>query len=253
MAELYVGTSGFSYEHWKDGVFYPEDISQDEWLEHYASVFRTVEVNHTFYQLADEKVMKDWHDRTQDDFVFSVKGSRFITHNKKLGDAEEPVENFLAPLRPLGDKLHAILWQLSPRYRKDAERLEYFCSLLDEKAAGIRQAFEFRDLSWFVPEVYDVLEDHGHALVVAHDAQKDEQRGLEPVEALGTDFVYLRLHYGERGRGGKYSNTELEAWAERVASWRAGRRDVYAYFNNDWAGYAPDNAMTLRAEVGVDR
>jgi uncharacterized protein YecE (DUF72 family) len=232
-----IGGSGWSYEHWR-GVLYPRSGSSARWLEIYAQSFDTVELNATFYRLPTVKTVEGWARRTPEDFLFAVKASRYLTHVKRLRDIVEGVKRMNARLEPLrrASKLAPILWQLPPHFARDDDVLQ---SALETLISG-RHAFEFRDPSWFAEDVYELLRGHGAALVVA------DRSPATPSPWVGTaGWSYLRFHSG-RAREGSYSARELRAWAKRLKSQTDG---VFAYFNNDWQGFAIANAQTLRALV----
>jgi uncharacterized protein YecE (DUF72 family) len=202
-------------------------------------VFDTVEVNATFYRLQKAEAVARWVQQTPEAFVFVIKASRYLTHIKRLKDIGEGIQRLYEPLQPLIDagRLGPVLWQLPPNFRRDDERL---AGALDAAPPG-RHAFEPRHESWFVPDVYALLRERNVALVAAH------RKGLDvPLDVVTADFAYLRFHYGDRGRRGNYSVTELGEWADRVRALSAAELDVYAYFNNDWEAFAPANATTLR-------
>ena len=211
------------------------------WLEHYATLFDTVEVNSTFYRLAKPGAVENWLGQTPDDFVFAVKASRYMTHMKRLRDLGPSLRRFYEGIGPLADspKLGPVLWQLPERERADAGRLE---EALEALPPG-RHCFEFRHPSWFSDEVLELLRFHHVALVLAHHPE----RPWQPLE-LTADWTFLRFHYGARGRRGNYSETELREWAGHVRG-LARRAEVFAYFNNDWEGFAVRNALRLRALV----
>jgi uncharacterized protein YecE (DUF72 family) len=236
---VHVGCSGFSYKHWR-GSFYPEKLPARKWLSHYSGQFPTVEINATFYRLPREKMVQGWVEQTPKDFRFAIKGSRYSTHVYRLRKPEgvpllwDPLE----PLRKAG-KLGPILWQLPPTFERDDARLENFLAKIPKGT----HCFEFRHESWFKPAVRKRLESHGASLVIAHDARSDlpEAKPCGPV-------VYVRFHYGAKGRGGNYSSAELKDWARRIAAWRS-RREVFAYFNDDMRGFAPANAAALSSSL----
>ncbi len=205
-------------------------------------MFDTVEVNSTFYRLAKADAVARWVAQTPGDFVFAVKSSQYLTHMKRLTDLGRGVARLYEPLQPVIDsgKLGPVLWQLPERFRRDDERL---AGALDALPPG-RHAFELRHFSWFDPDVYALLRERNVAFVVAHRAGH-----AFPDDVVTADFTYVRFHYGERGRRGNYSATELDAWAERLAAFARSRLDVYAYFNNDWEAFAPANALGLRRRV----
>jgi uncharacterized protein YecE (DUF72 family) len=236
-----IGCSGWNYDSWRHGVFYPNRLPPRRWLEEYARHFDTVEVNATFYRLPTEKAVQGWVEQTPAEFVFAVKMSRYVTHQKRLRDLPPSLEVFYERIGPLvqSPKLGPVLWQLPPTFRRDDERL---AEALAQLPKG-RHAFEFRHESWFADEVYELLRAHGAALVIA-----DSPRYPFQTHELTAEFTFIRFHHGKRGRGGNYSERELEEWAQRIEAWRR-RVDVYAYFNNDWQGYAPRNALRLKARL----
>ena len=237
-----VGCSGWNYAHWRHGVFYPERCPPRRWLEFYARWFDTVEVNTTFYRLPTVKAVQGWVDQTPDDFVFTVKGSRYLTHVKRLRDLADGLERFYERLEPLvrSPKLGPVLWQLPPTFRRDDERL---AAALGRLPAG-RHCFEFRHASWFAEGVYALLREHGAALVIGDRPEVHAFQTHELTAAWG----FVRFHAGTRGRRGNYSDAELRDWAQRLLGWPVGQ--TFAYFNNDWEGFAPRNALRLRELLG---
>ena len=238
MHEARVGCSGWSYADWRGGL-YPEGLPQRRWLERYAEVFDTVEVNATFYRLPRESTVQAWVDQVPGGFRVSVKASRFLTHMKRLRDIRDGVARFWEPLEPLrrGRRLGPVLWQLPESFARDDDLL---AEALDELPRA-RHCFEFRHPSWFVEPVRRLLEERGASLAIGDD----RRRPLPDAAPVG-QLAYLRLHYGHRGREGNYSRAELDTWRRRVAAWR-GRRPVFVYLNTDWKGYAPANARYLLA------
>jgi uncharacterized protein YecE (DUF72 family) len=234
-----VGCSGWNYAHWRNGVFYPPRLPARRWLELYAERFDTVEVNSTFYRLPREDAVAHWVEQTPPGFLFAVKASRYLTHVRRLRDVGPGLETFLARLDPLvrSGKLGPILWQLPPNFRRDDERLERALAAL---RPDLRHCFEFRHASWFVEETYALLREHGVALVIGDRAEVHPFQSLE----LTAPWTLVRFHAGTRGRRGNYSDTELEEWAARLRGWSRDH-EVLAYFNNDWEGFAPRNALRL--------
>ena len=198
-------------------------------------MFGTVEVNATFYRLPTEKSVARWVEQTPPEFVFTIKASRYLTHVKRLSGGPGRMYEPLGPLVESG-KLGPILWQLPPDFRRDDARLDEW---LGELPDG-RHALEVRHASWFDPDVYARLRERNVALVGAH------RKGLDlPDDVITADFAFLRFHYGERGRRGNYSESEIADWAERVRALDRQQLDVFAYFNNDWEAFAPRNAVAL--------
>jgi uncharacterized protein YecE (DUF72 family) len=206
-------------------------------LAHYIEHFDTVELNNSFYKLPAKTSLAAWRDSTPPHFHFAVKGSRFLTHMKKLRNAEEGLMRFLDAVDVLEPKLGPILFQLPPNWELNLERLAGFLALLPRHH---RCAFEFRTISWNTPEAYALLAKYNAAYCIFELAGH-----LSPLEVTA-DFVYLRLH----GPGGKYqgsySDEILAGWAGRIREWHAHGRAVYVYFDNDDSGYAPQNALRLK-------
>jgi uncharacterized protein YecE (DUF72 family) len=243
VSDVRVGCSGWNYDHWRNGVFYPPRLPPSRWLEHYAAHFDTVEVNATFYRLPKRHVVANWVAESPPGFLFSVKASRYLTHLKRLIDMEQGVARFYERIEPLVEspKLGPVLWQLPANFHRDDARL---AAALERLPAG-KHSFEFRHESWFTHDVYALLRARGVALVIGDHPERPFQ-----THELTADFTFIRFHYGTRGRGGNYSERELETWAKRIEQWRR-RADVYAYFNNDWHGYAVRNGLWLKKRLGA--
>jgi uncharacterized protein YecE (DUF72 family) len=235
-----IGCSGWNYRDWRED-FYPAGTPATRWLEHYALVFDTVEVNSTFYRLASPPAVAKWADQTPPDFIFAVKASRYMTHIRRLRDVRGGVGRFYAPLAPLAEagKLGPTLWQLPESFRRDDGVLRAALRALPDG----RHCFEFRHPSWFEPQVLEMLRDSGVALVIGDHPE----RPFQPLE-LTADWTFIRFHRGRRGRGGNYSAAELSTWKRRIAAWRS-KAEVFAYFNNDWKGFAPRNARWLATRL----
>ena len=243
MRAVRIGCSGWNYAHWRERV-YPKGLPPRRWLEHYSTLFDTVEINATFYRLPRVTAVENWVRESPPDFLFSVKSSRYLTHIKRLTALDQGVRVFYERIDPLvrSPKLGPVLWQLPATFRRDDERLAGALAMLP---AG-RHAFEFRHESWFAPEIADLLRTHGVALVVGDTPKRPFQ-----AREVTTDWTFVRFHEGTRGRNGNYSESELRDWAEQIAAWRESI-DVFAYFNNDWEGYAVANGLRLKALLGVD-
>jgi uncharacterized protein YecE (DUF72 family) len=235
-----IGCSGWNYRDWR-GRLYPEREPQRRWLELYAERFDTVEINATFYRLPTRDAVARWVEQTPTRFEFTVKVSRYLTHIKRLTDVDNGMALFYERIEPMvtAGRLGPLLWQLPENFHRDDERLARW---LEALPAG-RHAIEFRHASWFEEPVFAALSDHDVALVVGDHPKRPFQ-----LQVPTTSWWFVRFHHGRRGRGGNYSATELASWGERVRQWRR-EREVYAYFNNDWKGYAPANALALRRLV----
>jgi uncharacterized protein YecE (DUF72 family) len=232
VARVLVGTSGFVYRHWR-GILYPPGLPADRWLGRYAEVFSTVELNNSFYRLPTPTAVERWRDGTPPDFCFSLKGSRYVTHLKRLTDTTRGLDNFLSRAVQLGPKLGPILWQLPPQMKADLDRLGTFLAALPR---GLRCAFEFRSADWYTDEVCDLLDRFGAAFC-EHDLVD------EPTPRITGGFRYLRFH-GRRSHQGSYGAARLAPVAHDLASWRH-RADAYVYFNNDVGGHAVWDALEL--------
>lgn len=289
--EIRVGISGWSYAGWR-GVFYPEGLARRRELEYASRKVDSIEINGSFYSLQRPTSYRRWYEETPPGFVFAVKGSRYITHMKKLKGVERPLANFFASgVLRLGEKLGPILWQFPSNLRFDPARFEAFLSLLpkttDEAATlarrhdarlkgrawthadvklPVRHAFEVRHESFLVPEFAALLRRHGAALVFA-----DTARVWPYTEEVTADFIYARLHGAEHLYASGYTDAQLSWWAERIRVWHRGGeprdarrisdekppgeggRDVYVYFDNDARARAPFDAMRLAERLSGGR
>jgi len=240
MADIRIGTSGFSYKHWI-GRYYPADIAPGKMLAHYLRDFDTVELNNTFYQLPNETSFDTWRKSTPRDFLFAVKGSRFISHMIKLKDAQRGLQNFLPRAERLQSKLGPILWQLPPGWKVNVERLEEFLSLLPREH---RYTFELRNQTWMTDEVLDVLRKYNAAFCIY------ELAGYHSPIELTADWTYIRLHGPTQFKyQGSYSDAQLSAWAERIKTWSKKLKAIYVYFDNDDRAFAVENALALKKMV----
>ena len=236
---FHIGTSGWHYKHWMGGVFYPPGTTGPEMFQFYARHFNTVEINNSFYRLPTAKTFDAWRESSPRDFCYAVKASRFITHMKKLKDPSSSSEKFFLVAERLEEKLGPILFQLPPRWNLNVERLMEFLKALPVEH---KYVFEFRDESWFVPEVYGLLRKYNAAFCI-HDFAD-----MKVPNEITADFSYIRFHGPTRAKyAGEYSTPQLQTWAERIAEWPVSL--VYAYFNNDPGGAAVRNALTLKTLV----
>jgi len=285
-SEIRIGVSGWRYAPWR-GVFYPKGLRQRDELAFAAGIFRTVEINGTFYSLQRPAQFRAWHDATPENFIFAVKGGRFITHMRRLKEVETPLANFFASgLLLLGPKLGPVLWQLPPSFRFDAERLVAFFDLLPRTtaAAALLARRHDRRLSGRAWTRTDADRPIRHALEIRHDSFRDSgfirllrrhRIGLVVADTVEwpllmdvtADFVYCRLHGSRVLYASGYGPKALDRWAERVAAWAAGgeaegehagpqaprraSRDVYVYFDNDAKIRAPFDAQSLAGKVAA--
>lgn len=233
---VHVGCSGWVYRHWKD-VFYPAGLPQKQWFHHYASEFDTVEINASFYRLPLQTTFEGWQAKAPPDFRYAVKVNRFITHNKKLLDCPDPVEEFIGLARRMGRALGPLLYQLPPSLHRDDERLAAF---LQHLPPDLEHVFEFRHSSWYDEEVLALLDRHG-AGFVAHDLA-----GLISPRWASGRTAYVRFH-GTAGKyWGRYSEEQMDEWAAWLMEQHSAGRSAWAYFNNDIHGHALEDARTLK-------
>jgi uncharacterized protein YecE (DUF72 family) len=236
VTDLSIGCSGFLYDHWKKN-FYPEGLSKNYWLEYYSRRFSTIELNVTFYRLPERETFAKWYLSTPKSFVFSLKGSRFITHIKKLKDCAEPIEAFFSRALLLKEKLGAILWQFPPTFNLDMERFKEFLETL--RPYCMRNTFEFRNKAWINKKIISLLEKEKAAFCMA-----DYPEFLNKLP-LTTDFVYIRRHGKDGSYATLYNTEQLKADAKKIKAFQKQKKDVFIYFNNDAFGYAPANALEL--------
>jgi uncharacterized protein YecE (DUF72 family) len=238
---IHIGTSGWHYKHWC-GPYYEQKLPASKMLACYYKDFDTVEINNSFYKLPNESTFAKWREDTPKNFCFAVKGSRFITHMKKLKEPEHALNNLIPRAGALREKLGPILFQLPPHWPVNLERLETFLNALPPKHL---YAFEFREPSWHREEVYALLRAHNAAFCIF-----ELDRFFSP-EAITADWTYIRLH----GPGGKYrgsySTRQLREWAAKIRDWSSELRAIYLYFDNDQAGYAVQNALELKSLVAT--
>ena len=231
-----IGTSGWHYKHWI-GTFYPEGTTSSRQFGEYSKYFDTVEMNNSFYHLPPKSTIEKWRANSPENFLFSVKGSRYITHMKKLFKPKEALNTFLTHAAALGHKLGPVLFQLPPGWNINADRLKDFLKLLP---MDHRYTFEFRNTTWYDPAVYELLRGHNAAFCIY---ELDNHRSPKEITA---DFVYVRLH----GPGGKYQGrypmSTQRDWANQCKIWQREGKDVFVYFDNDEAGYAAFNAKELK-------
>lgn len=236
-AQIRIGCSGWSYAHWR-GRFYPEQLPAREHFGFYARHFDTVELNNSFYRQPQLERFLAWRRQAPPGFLFAVKGSRYVTHIKRLAVEQKSIDMVVEPALGLGETLGPILFQLQANFHLDLERLQRFIGMLPPK---LRFTLEFRHDSWLIPAVCELLKAHQIALCIP-DHPKMPKR-LE----ITAPFTYIRMHLPARGLG--YGKAALEPWAERILDWRAAGVDVFVYFNNDMEGHAVRDAATLKGLV----
>lgn len=232
-----VGCSGWEYADWR-GDFYPADLRRESWLPSYATRFDTVEINSSFYRLPEADTFARWREAVPARFAFAVKASRFLTHMKKLKDPEEPLERFFHRAGELGRRLAVVLYQLPPRWKPDIGRLESF---LEAAPSRPLQVVEFRDTAWYSDRILHAVEKKGFA-VCLHDMP-----GCAPPRVAIGPFIYVRFHGHGAKYDGRYPDEVLEDWATWLDAEVGKGRRAFVYFNNDWHGHAPRDAIRLRS------
>jgi len=238
---IHVGTSGWHYQHWK-GPFYPQGISQNQYLPYYADYLQTVEINNTFYRLPEKDTISNWKKSVPSDFIFCPKASRFITHTRRLRDTRQAVSRFFSRVELLEEKLGPVLFQFPPHWKLNLERLTEFLASLPGK---YRYAFEFRDPDWFSDRVEELLRKNEAAFCI-YDFQ-----GRRSPLALTARFVYVRLHGPDGAYRGNYRDQDLEYWATSFQDWASRNLEVFCFFDNDQSGYAVQNALRLKEIIGT--
>jgi len=233
MPRVLVGTSGYNYPEWR-GTFYPEKFSTDKMLAFYAERFRTVEINYTFYRMPNEKLLNGWAAGTPEQFAFTLKAPRRITHDARLQRCEDLLQGFIRVARTLGPKLATLLFQLPPNFKKNPEVLREFVELVPE---GTRAAFEFRHESWLDEEIYGILRNRNLALCVA-----DSEKLSTPV-VMTADYAYFRL----RDEG--YQPSDIDGWASTIGA-LSGITDAFVYFKHEEEGLGPQFAQRLIGSLG---
>jgi len=234
MGLIHIGTSGWSYKEWANDFY--QGVKPRDQLDYYATRFSTVEINATFYRLPSLEMVRSWHEKAPANFIFAVKGSRLITHIKRLNDLDDLTSNFIRRIRPLKKKLGPLLWQLPPNFKPDLSRLDKFLKRLPPK---LSHAIEFRHPDWMMDETFSLLRKHAVAFVSVSSMRM-------PLNfSVTADFIYIRFHGLDGGARHDYMDTELEPWAKHIGEQAAQGRSVFAYFNNDLNVRAPKNAEML--------
>lgn len=231
---IYIGTSGWQYGHWR-GIFYPTDLKYSDWLLYYCKHFSTLEINVTFYRDVRPSTFQKWYSQTPENFLFSIKLSRQITHFKKLRINRDLIDSFLNKVNFFKEKLGIILIQLPPSLKFEENLIKDFISLLDK---SYKYTIEPRNISFLNDKFYNILKENNIALCVADSA------GRYPYfEEITADFIYIRLHGSQRLYASDYTDEELIKWAQKIKAWN---KTTFVYFDNDFMGYAVKNALKLK-------
>lgn len=241
--KAYVGCSGYHYEDW-EGKFYPGDVKKEDWLAYYSETFNSVEINNSFYKLPDKETFSKWKEMTPEHFRFTLKGSRYITHMKKLKDPKTHVRKFLNAIDPLAGKTDCILWQLPGNLHLNEDKLDSFCQVLSKDFIHV---MEFRHASWFTEATWEVLSNHEHMAACSLSAPGDLPEDLLDINGV----VYIRFHGKNEWYHHRYAKKELKKWITRISK-SDDMKQLYAYFNNDVDAHAPENAGMFKEMVEKD-
>lgn len=234
-----IGTSGWSYEHWKE-KFYPKGIKSKERLSFYSKSFSTVEINNSFYNLPKEETLINWRESVPENFVFSIKANRYLTHIRRLRAEEKSVELFFSRVKVLGPKMGPVLFQLPPNLSGDVMLFKQFLKLLPQKQKVV---FEFRNDSWYEQEIFNIFKENGLTLCF-HD-----HSDAPPPLLITSNILYIRMHGPSGSYSGKYSEKEIKTLARKILNLKGEVNEVYCYFNDDIKGYAIENALLLKEIV----
>lgn len=244
--KLFVGTSGWSYPHWGRGVFYPKSVPTQKWLEYYAEKFNAVEVNSTFYRLPAPALLRRWVEITPPEFCFVIKVWRRLSHELRLKAPEEPLNEFNQAIEPIKQKTSVYLLQMPPSYIPDVDQINAFFDVWFSVFPNSRLALELRNKKAFNDDVFSLLKERGVCLVL------EDYKGCEIDDVNTANWVYIRRH-GPSGRyRGKYDQAQLRKDAKKIKNWLRKGMDVYVFFNNDFGGYAPENAMQLTSLIKIE-
>jgi uncharacterized protein YecE (DUF72 family) len=239
MERIFIGTSGWVYKEWANDFY--RGLKPKEHFQHYVTQFPTVEINATFYRLPNLKMVHGWRNKAPRGFIFAVKGSRFITHIKRLNNLERSVSNFIRRIAPMKEKLGPLLWQLPPSFKKDLPRLEKFLKRLPKT---FLHAIEFRHPDWIADETFALLKKFNVASVGISSMRM-------PMNfSVTSDFVYIRFHGLAGGAHHDYTREELQPWANHIREQAEAGKKVFVYFNNDLNVRAPKNAQMLMEMCG---
>lgn len=241
--QIHIGTSGWSYKHWKE-IFYPENLKTTDWLVYYTQTFAITEINASFYHLPKKTTVEKWVQNVPEDFKFCPKLSRYITHMKRLHDCEEPLKVFFDAFEPMKKKMGPVLVQLPPTLKFDHDTAEQFFSLLKENFADYRFAIEVRHNTWMNDEAFKLLSDYSISFVISQSG-----KGFPYAEKITAEDIYVRFHGPDKLYASRYDDEALTDFAGLFTSWKKEGHDIWAFFNNDVYGYAIENAKRLEEMV----
>lgn len=236
--KIIIGTSGWNYKHWK-GDFYPEEIKQKDWFGHYLKKFNSVEINYSFYRWPSEKTLENWNNVSTEDFCFTMKAPRMITHVKKLNDVKKLVNDFYNLTNKLKDKIGMHLFQMPGSFKYTKDNFEKVKKFLDELDNEKENVIEFRETGWWNKEVFNLFKEKKVTFCSVSGF------GMPEEIVKTTNTIYIRFHGANYS--GNYSDEQLRKWAKKIVESKA--KKTYIYFNNDLGGFAPKNALSLLKEL----
>lgn len=236
---IHIGTSGWSYKHWKND-FYPASVKQKDWLSYYTDHFDITEINGSFYRLPSEETITNWMNTVPENFLFCPKFSRYLTHMKKLRDPEEPLERFFNIFKPMQKQMGPVLLQLPPMLRFDYDIADYFFRLLSRNYGKYQYVIEVRHPTWLQDEALTLLAKYEIGIVISQSGNR-----FPYTEMITATNIYVRFHGPEALYASTYSDTDLQHFAKKFRQWRKEGHQVWAFFNNDIHGYAPKDALRL--------
>lgn len=242
---IHIGTSGWSYKHWKD-IYYPEDLSQTEWLTFYSNDFLTTEINTSFYHLPKTATTAGWAKKVTSNFIFCPKMSRYLTHMKKLNEPEESLEKFFTAFAPLKRHIGPVLIQLPPSLAFNEEKATSLYKILKADYSYYRFALEPRHNSWLTEKSISLLKKYNIAFVISQSGSR-----FPYGEFITAEHIYIRFHGPKELYASCYSDSQLKEFALRFQQWKKEGHSVWAFFNNDIHGYAIENGKKIKRLVGA--
>lgn len=244
---IHIGTSGWSYKHWKD-LYYPKEVKQKDWLKYYAESFETTEINGSFYKLPTHDTVLKWMETVPDDFLFCPKMSRYLTHMKKLREPEEPLERFFGIFEPMKKQLGPVLLQLPPQLKFNYDLVEYFFGMLKTQYKAYEFVIEIRHDTWLADDSLNLMAKYEIGLVISQSGNH-----FPYSEMLTAKNIYIRFHGPKELYASSYSDEELLMFSKLMKKWTKEGHEVWAFFNNDIYGYAPKDAARLKALLKQQR
>ena len=238
--KIHIGTSGWSYKHWK-GDFYPKELKEKDWLEFYSKTFTVTEINSSFYRLPTEETAAVWKSQVPKNFLFCAKMSRFLTHMKKLNNPEEPLERFFSRFLPIKKQMGPVLMQLPGAVKFNYDRTEYLIEILARTYREYDFVLEIRQPTWLADDALNLMAKYKIGLVISQSGNQ-----FPYSEMVTAKNIYVRFHGPETLYASSYSDEQLKYFALKFKNWMKEGHEVWAFFNNDIHGYAPKDALRLQ-------